>query len=256
MMNIWMAVRSDRQLLHVAQVAQPLVQLLTDPAKLPAESHSTALNRQPHNRGPAEVARRAIDPPVPGQGHNPGALQKIQVDSPSQAPRREAAARGRSRGVRSRGACRGGEGGGRRTSARWLRGDRVPSAPPPFAMRKPPFRAAWIGFDGGAEGLDTAGGCAGCHRQTAKRAACDSAQVTVLRVPEAPPRNENSHPPGWLRSGVAGPKGLEPSTSGVTGRRSNQLNYDPAFRAVQGWWEVGDLNPRPPACKAGALPLS
>ena len=25
----------------------------------------------------------------------------------------------------------------------------------------------------------------------------------------------------------AGPKGLEPSTSGLTGRRSNQLNYDP-----------------------------
>jgi len=24
----------------------------------------------------------------------------------------------------------------------------------------------------------------------------------------------------------------------------------------QGWWEVGDLNPRLPACKAGALPLS
>ena|GEM_PF-652028 len=26
---------------------------------------------------------------------------------------------------------------------------------------------------------------------------------------------------------MAGPKGLEPSTSCVTGRRSNQLNYDP-----------------------------
>ena len=57
-------------------------------------------------------------------------------------------------------------------------------------MRKPPFRAAWIDFDGGAEGLDTAGSCAGWNRQVAKRAACDSAQVTVLRVPEAPPQDK------------------------------------------------------------------
>ena len=27
---------------------------------------------------------------------------------------------------------------------------------------------------------------------------------------------------------VAGPTGLEPATSGVTGRRSNRLNYSPA----------------------------
>ena len=27
---------------------------------------------------------------------------------------------------------------------------------------------------------------------------------------------------------LAGPTGLEPATSGVTGQRSNQLNYDPA----------------------------
>ena len=29
---------------------------------------------------------------------------------------------------------------------------------------------------------------------------------------------------------LAGPTGLEPATSGVTGQRSNQLNYDPANR--------------------------
>ncbi len=29
---------------------------------------------------------------------------------------------------------------------------------------------------------------------------------------------------------LAGPTGLEPATSGVTGRRSNRLNYDPAIR--------------------------
>ena len=32
----------------------------------------------------------------------------------------------------------------------------------------------------------------------------------------------------------AGPKGLEPSTSGLTGRRSNQLNYDPKLSSISG----------------------
>ena len=76
---------------------------------------------------------------------------------------------------------------------------------------------------------------------------------------------------------MAGPTRLELATSGVTGRRSNQLNYDPAklssrFRVWSSenlskpgtpnsklqlsWWAVQDLNLWPPACKADALPLS
>ena len=61
----------------------------------------------------------------------------------------------------------------------------------------------------------------------------------------------------------AGATGLEPATSDVTGRRSNQLNYAPANKLRDyrtSWtankWAQQDLNLRPPACKAGALPLS
>ena len=49
---------------------------------------------------------------------------------------------------------------------------------------------------------------------------------------------------------LAGSKGLEPSASGVTGRRYNQLNYDPACW----WWAEQGSNLRPSACKADALP--
>jgi hypothetical protein len=72
---------------------------------------------------------------------------------------------------------------------------------------------------------------------------------------------------------MAGATGLEPATSGVTGRRSNQLSYAPAaldpqrallvfppkgvkYAQQRGatpsrseWWAMRDLNPRPPRCK-------
>ena len=44
-----------------------------------------------------------------------------------------------------------------------------------------------------------------------------------------PPRKQNRPLPGGLGAGATG---LEPATSGVTGRRSNQLNYAPDRGAV------------------------
>ena len=35
---------------------------------------------------------------------------------------------------------------------------------------------------------------------------------------------------------MAGPTRLELATSGVTGRHSNQLSYDPAFNPLKPWW--------------------
>ena len=42
------------------------------------------------------------------------------------------------------------------------------------------------------------------------------------------------------RDCVAGSTGLEPAASGVTGRRSDQLNYDPGIR--EKWWAIQGLN--------------
>ena len=44
--------------------------------------------------------------------------------------------------------------------------------------------------------------------------------------------------PEKLSNLMAGVTGLEPATSCVTGRRSNQLSYTPTFK----WWEVKDSN--------------
>ena len=55
--------------------------------------------------------------------------------------------------------------------------------------------------------------------------------------------------------------GLEPATSGVTGRHSNQLNYRSAYSLLKHplqrteiWWVMTGSNRRPSACKADALP--
>src|SRR5688572_28822886 len=61
---------------------------------------------------------------------------------------------------------------------------------------------------------------------------------------------------------MAEPTGLEPATSDVTGRRSNQLNYDSAFKIsdlrfeISEWWARRDSNPQPLPCKGSRLPLT
>ena len=42
---------------------------------------------------------------------------------------------------------------------------------------------------------------------------------------------------------LAGPMGLEPTPSGLTGRRYNQLNYDPEIKSCS----ICYGNPKPPA---------
>ena len=50
-------------------------------------------------------------------------------------------------------------------------------------------------------------------------------------TPAFPRKNGGSLPPSFLSTfEMAGPTGLEPATSGVTGLRSNQLNYDPVSK--------------------------
>src|SRR5437870_8371205 len=61
---------------------------------------------------------------------------------------------------------------------------------------------------------------------------------------------------------MAEPTGFEPATSDVTGRRSNQLNYDSAFQIsnlrfeISDWWARRDSNPQPLPCKGSRLPLT
>ncbi len=53
---------------------------------------------------------------------------------------------------------------------------------------------------------------------------------------------------------VAGLTGLEPATSGVTGRHSNRLSYNPSLFKRDLWWAMTGSNRRHPPCKRGALP--
>jgi hypothetical protein len=66
----------------------------------------------------------------------------------------------------------------------------------------------------------------------------------LLSSPLHPWRGDRAVTPGLvcckrlnLQVIVAGSTGLEPAASGVTGRRSNQLNYDPNID-----WAVQDSN--------------
>ena len=100
-----------------------------------------------------------------------------------------------------------------------------------------------------------------------------------------------NHPEWWMRAcPLVGLDGFEPSTSRLSGARSNHLSYKPllcvlilpilpvcspllspsfshlvmsdgvmsdgvAFKLrLKAWWRWWDSNPWPPACRAGALP--
>ena len=68
--------------------------------------------------------------------------------------------------------------------------------------------------------------------------------MSFLRGIASSARTKKAHY-GHLHSApcfLAERKGLEPSASGVTGRRYNRLNYR------SGWWAVQDLNLWPPPC--------
>ena len=70
------------------------------------------------------------------------------------------------------------------------------------------------------------------HRFEAGRQTCTTvAQTALSEVSRSPPtlRPKPKCPTG-LGLNLAGSTGLEPAASGVTGRRSSQLNYDPVSR--------------------------
>ena len=94
----------------------------------------------------------------------------------------------------------------------------------------------------------TCKGTAPCKRPTEEHVAADAPPFVPFRVSGC------RHKKSALRTFHSAPcilaerKGLEPSASGVTGRRYNRLNYRSS------WWAVQDLNLWPPPCKGGAQP--
>src|SRR5690606_22252591 len=58
----------------------------------------------------------------------------------------------------------------------------------------------------------------------------DSCHLARAGSPGGSPEDGDPDDTRAERSLVAGSTGLEPAASGVTGRRSNQLNYDPKLR--------------------------
>ena len=79
------------------------------------------------------------------------------------------------------------------------------------------------------------------------------AQVLVGDTPTDTPAPEEEQDDANLFEELAGWTGLEPATSDVTGRRSNQLNYHPAKASRtcthgpwglpgRAWWAVEDSN--------------
>lgn len=52
---------------------------------------------------------------------------------------------------------------------------------------------------------------------------------------------------GWI---LVDRVGIEPACDRVSGKQA-KFKHEPS-----NWWTVSGLNRRPPACKAGALPLS
>ena len=59
-----------------------------------------------------------------------------------------------------------------------------------------------------------------------------SSKITPARNPQKKKSLRLCNPK--LLISMAGPMGLEPTASGVTGRRYNRLNYDPAWSLVGG----------------------